>query len=222
MIAAWHQAKRFARDEAGSVLVEFGVVLSLFLLLLFGVLDFGRMAFSYVAATKATEIAVRQAAVNGPVCAGLPATNQRGTLNGTATDYQFGTSCNFAAGICRVPPTVTCTGSSSNATSAAIWARVRDLMPHNATVENLQFTYTFDPNTGFLGGPYSPTVTVAITNLNFQFTTPLGSLAGLAGADDLDDLGQTLGFPSMSSSLPAESLTCAPDAGPTCFEGADT
>jgi hypothetical protein len=222
MSGVWHHLVRFKRDEAGSVLVEFAVVLSLFLLLLFGVIDFGRMAFSYVAATKATELAARQAVVNGPVCPGLPATNQRGTLDGSATLYQFGTSCNVAAGICRVPPTVTCNGTASNPTSAAIWTRVRDLMPHNATVQNLQFTYAFDANTGFLGGPYSPNVTVQITGLSFQFTSPLGSLAGLAGADGLEDLGATLGFPSMSTSLPAESLTCAPDAGPTCTEGADT
>ncbi|MGL5011399.1 MAG: TadE/TadG family type IV pilus assembly protein [Paracoccaceae bacterium] len=218
----WHQMTRFGRDEAGSVLVEFAVVLSLFLLLLFGFIDFGRMAFSYVAATKATELAVREAVVNGPVCAGLPATNQRGTLNGTATLYQFGTSCNVAAGICRVPTTVTCNGTSQNPTSAAIWAQVRDLMPHNATVQNLRFTYAFDANTGFLGGPYSPTVTVEITDLDFQFISPLGSLARLAGAKGLPDLGKTLGFPGMSTSLPAESLTCAPDAGPNCIEGADT
>jgi Flp pilus assembly protein TadG len=213
---------QFRRDESGSVLIEFAVVLSLFLLLLFGFIDFGRMAFSYVTATKATEVAARQAAVNGPVCPGLPATNQRGTLNGTATAYQFGTSCNVASGLCREPAAITCNGTSQNPTSAAIWAQVEDLMPYNATVSNLTFTYTFDRNTGFLGGPYSPTVTVQIQDLDFEFISPLGALAGLSGADDLQGLGQTFGFPSISTSLPAENLTCAPNAGPNCIEGADT
>jgi Flp pilus assembly protein TadG len=215
------ELNQLRHDESGSVLIEFAVVLSLFLLLLFGFIDFGRMAFSYVTATKATEIAARQAAVNGPVCPGLPATNQRGTLNGTATAYQFGTSCNVATGLCSAPSPITCDGSSQNPTSAAIWAQVEDLMPYNATVENLAFTYTFDRNTGFLGGPYSPTVTVQIQNLDFEFISPLGALAGLSGADDLQGLGQTFGFPRMSTSLPAENLTCAPNAGPNCIEGAD-
>lgn len=213
---------QFRRDESGSVLVEFAIVLSLFLLLLFGFIDFGRMAFSYVTATKATEMAVRQAAVNGPACPGLPATNQRGPVHGTATAYQFGTSCNVVSGLCRNPGPITCTGTSQNPTSAAIWAQVQDLMPHNATIENLEFTYTFDPNTGFLGGPYSPTITVQVTDLDFEFISPLGSLARLSGAEGLPELGQTFGFPGMSTSLPAENLTCAPDAGPNCLEGADT
>jgi Flp pilus assembly protein TadG len=222
MIGRSRHITRFRRDESGSVLVEFAIVLSLFLLLLFGFIDFGRMAFSYVTATKATEIAARQAAVNGPVCTGLPATNQRGSVNGTATTYQFGTSCSVVAGLCTDPGPITCTGTSQNPTSAAIWAQVQGLMPYNATVKNLKFTYTFDKNTGFLGGPYSPTITVQITDLDFEFISPLGSLAGLSGADGLQDLGQTFGFPSMSTSLPAENLTCAPDAGPNCIEGADT
>lgn len=210
---------RFHKDESGGVLVEFALVISLFLLLLFGLLDFGRMAFSYVTATKATEIAARIAAVNGPVCPGLPAVNERGSVDGTATANQFGTSCNVAAGICVDPGAIICTGSMTNPTSARIWARVQDLMPPNASVHNLEFTYAFDRNTGFLGGPYSPTITVNITNLNFQFVSPLGSLARLSGAQGLQGLGATLGFPKMSTSLPAENLTCAPDAGPTCIEG---
>lgn len=47
-------------------------------------------------------------------------------------------------------------------------------------------------------------VTVSIQNLRFQFATPLGALALLAGS--LDGLPSDLPFPALSVSLPAEDL----------------
>jgi hypothetical protein len=68
----------------------------------------------------------------------------------------------------------------------------------------MRFQYDFDPNLGFLGGPYVPRVTVELQNLNFTFATPLSGLAALAGGGQ--GPGATLTFPTMSTSLPGEDL----------------
>ena len=70
---------RFRRDEGGAALVEMGIIMPLFLLLAFGLIDFGRLGFAYVMAQKATEQAVRAAVVRTPACAGVPAATTRST-----------------------------------------------------------------------------------------------------------------------------------------------
>lgn len=198
--------ERLRADDRGSTLVEFAVVLAVFVFLLFGLIDIGRLGFSYVMASKATERAVRIAATLPPACPGLPATNDRGPLVGSIEAYAYGNSCHVAEGLCAAPAPAVCTGDAANATATAIWAEIADLMPVNADIGNLQFSYAFDPNLGFLGGPYTPVVTVAITDLDFDFISPLGALAALAGDEDHPDLGASFAFPAMSASLPAEDL----------------
>ena len=58
--------RRFERDENGTTVVELAVVMPLFLLLFFGLIDFGRMAFHYVTAEKAMQVAARVAAACVP------------------------------------------------------------------------------------------------------------------------------------------------------------
>jgi hypothetical protein len=193
------------RDESGSVMVEFALVLPLFLLLLFGLIDFGRLGYEYVMAAKATDLATRTAVARPPACPGVPEANARGSVTGLVVPPRFGTACGSGANVCAAPVTVTCTGTSTNATASEIWARVDGLMPSNATVANLRFSYAYDPNLGFLGGPYVPVVTVEITELEFQYVSPLGALATFAGGD-WDGFRSSITFPSMSTSLPAEDL----------------
>lgn len=203
----WQQMRRMARDEAGTTLVEFAVVLPIFLLLLFALIDFGRMGGQYVMAGKATQLAARLAVVRPPACTGVRETYTLGSVPvGTATP-KYGTNCKSAAYVCEVPATVTCGGAdlSATATAAEIWAEVEGLMPNNATVANLQFSYAHTADFGFLGGPYVPMVTVQIVGLDFEFVSPLGALAELGGAID-PNLPTTLPFPQMSVSLPAEDL----------------
>ncbi len=194
------------RDEDGGTLVEFGVVLAIFLLLVFGFIDFSRMGFSYVMAGKAADRAVRMAVVRPPVCDGLPVTNARGTLPGGSEQYKFGASCSIDDALCADPGTVSCSAATPSATATEIWTSVQSLMPSNATPANLRFTYEFTPDMGFLGGPYTPIVTVEIQNLNFEFVTPLGALAALTGATGQENLGTDFAFPGMSASLPGEAL----------------
>ena len=200
--------RRFVGADDGAMLVEFAILMPLMLLLTFGLIDFGRLGFSYVMAQKATEMAVRDAVVRAPLCGTLPETNARGSLSGTVSGLRFGASCSAGTDLCKSFVAVSCT--AENATD--FWARIAPLMPTNATPANLTVTYDFDPALGFLGGPVTPYVTVAITDLDFEFVTPLGALARLVTGGDAGMLGQDIAFPSMSASLPAEALLVGDDA----------
>lgn len=201
-----YRLRRFRRDDSGAVLVEYAIVMIIFLTLLFGLIDFGRLSFSYVMAQKATERAVREAVVRTPICGGLPELNERGDTGGTADTYGFGASCNAASGLCAPVAEVSCTAAVGTADAIAIWDEVAPLLPTNATQANLLFRYAQDPDLGFLGGPYTPVVTAELQNLDFEFVTPLGALFALTGAQTNDTPGQDFAFPSMSASLPAEIL----------------
>lgn len=196
---------RFARDESGSTLVELGVVLPIFLLIFLGLIDFGRMAFHFVTAEKAVQAAARIAVVRPAACPGVPDFIARGTTSVTPPP-KFGTSCNAGANICENPGVIQCSGSAANATANEVWTIVRGAFPNDATIANLSFSYSFDTNMGFLGGPYTPVVTVEVQNLNFQFISPLADLVGLTGGTAPAGLGATFNFPALSASMPAEDL----------------
>jgi len=196
----------FSQDEKGATLVEFAVVLSIFLLLFFGLIDFGRLGFHYVNAEKAMQVAARVSAVRPPACPGVPLINARGPTPGGTLPPDFGTSCRAGGNICANVGTISCSGSAANPTANEIWGLIAGALPNDAAVGNLKFSYTYDNNLGFLGGPYVPVVTVELQNLDFKFVSPLGTLAGLAGATASPSLGADIPFPPMSVSLPAEDL----------------
>lgn len=198
--------RRFARAEDGATLVEFAVVLSIFVFLLFGLIDFARLGFSNVMAEKATERAVRMAVVRPVICAGVPRINQRGLVGIVSLDLPNGTACTERTGLCYNPGTVSCTGDTSNATVAEIYDRIRPLLPTGARPENLMFRYSYDPELNRVGAAYAPIVTVELTDLDFNFISPLGALADLASGTQGSTLGQGFTFASMSASLPAEDL----------------
>lgn len=198
-------SQKFLKAEDGSTLVEFAIVTPIFFLLLFGLIDFGRLGFEYVMANKAVQLAARIAVARPPGCPGVPTVNARGAVAVGAVPPFFGTNCRAGATVCLNPGTQTCVGLVSNATVSEIWTQIKPLMPYNAVPANLTFSYSFNSDLGFLGGPYTPMVTVKITNLNFNFVTPLGALAALA-TGDASSLPSQLPFPTMSVSLPGEDL----------------
>ena len=198
---------RFGRDENGATIVEFAVVLCIFFLMFFGLIDFARLGFSNVMAEKATETAVRMAVVRPAACPDVPQVTQRSLLIGTvAMTYPNGSRCAALPGLCADPGTVSCKGSLDNPTVADIWRQVQPLLPVNARPENLEISYRFDAGLNRVGAPYVPIVTVELASLQFDFITPLGALAAAAGSDAHGDLGNSFVFPSMSASLPAEDL----------------
>ena len=70
-------------------------------------------------------------------------------------------------------------------------------------------TYAYDPDLGFLGGPYVPLVTVEVEGLTFEFISYLGALFTVTAGDNPDWSANGIAFPSLSVSMPAEDL-CIP------------
>ena len=212
---------RLARDEEGSTVVELAFVLPLFLLVFLGLVDFGRLAFHYVAAEKTVQVASRMAAVKPPACSGVPSTNARGSYT-DITGPRFGTNCGFANGVCAQPAVTVCTGanpvdSDAQDTVAEIWNMLQFAVPNDPTADfdagNISFTYAFDPEMNFLGGPYVPMVTVTIEELPFRFVSPLGVLAALVvgrSTPETDALATATSgfklFSDFSATLPGEDL----------------
>ncbi|NJO37374.1 MAG: pilus assembly protein [Rhizobiales bacterium] len=179
--------RRLRQDQKGSVLVEFAIVLPLFLILLFAIIDFGQIYLRWILAEKATHLAARLAVVRPPVCAGVPTINTR--LFTFIKILPFGTSCGVPF-LCRNPAPVTCTGAAAVGDSFDdIFGQISPLLPPTAGPQNLRFTYS-GANLGFLGGPYVPMVSVElIGEIEVPFITPMGPLLQTfyGGGDVLDN-----------------------------------
>lgn len=215
--------KRFARSEAGTTLVELALCISLFLLILFAVLDFGRLGYNWVVAEKAMQRAVRIASVRPPICTDVPQFHQRADpSDGT---FPSGTLCRSQAGLC-LQATRQCLlsnpdadSSDSVAAAAEIWNSIAPLMPAEATNANVLIRYEYDARLGFLGGPYVPLITAELgsdtngdgnftsADLGFPFTfiSPLSALASQTTGDNYN-IPNSIPFPDISVSLPAEDL----------------
>ena len=182
----------FRRREDGASLIEYTVVISLFLLVFFAILDFGRLGFNWVMTEKAMQRAVRIAAVRPPVCDGVPETHDLATGAGVS----FGTLCRDG-NICQPEATQSCVLGGATAFDATnpctapvavaalpnnptqaqidarnaqlrlqaaqeIWCVLEPILPSNAAPNNIRISYIHDPDLGFAGGPYTPMVEVGI------------------------------------------------------------
>lgn len=197
------------RDETGAVSVEFAIVIALFFFVFLVLFDFGRIAFSQVMAEKATHLAARTAVVRPPACLGVPDIHARGN---EVSNPSFGTSCSasgYTGTIC-VQQSFTCFGNAGNATATEIWGRISSLLPTSASISDLSFSYVSKQSLGFLGGPYTPMVTVELDLGDFTFISPLGALSVAAGAVS-PALGASFDYPIFSVSLPAEDLALGND-----------
>lgn len=203
--ASTRRSNAFSHNEDGSTLIEFAIVMPLFLLILFGLIDFGRMGFEYVMTNKAVQLAARVAVARLPACTGVATINARGAVPVGSVPPYFGTNCRAGATVCASPATVTCNGDIGNATVAEIWGDIQNLLPVGAQPANLRFSYAYTRDLGFLGGPFVPMVTVETRNLNFQFVMPLDALAAVAGSTG-PALPGSVPFPALSVTLPAEDL----------------
>ncbi len=185
------------------MLVEFAVVLPLFLVLLFAIIDFGQIYLRWILAEKATHLAVRLAVVRPPICAGVPTFNDRTQL--IPKTSPFGTSCtNSFFQLCARSDDIVCTGNAAVGDSFDdIFDIVGGFLPPAAQPDNIRFTYSF-ADLGFLGGPYVPLVSVDLVgDIEVPFITPLGALLqAFYGGNGLDNPS----MPSMRATLPAEDL----------------
>ena len=175
------------RDRSGAVAVDFGLVGSMFIVMLMGILEFGTAFWQWNQATKALQLGVRLAAVSDPVSSDLK------TLTGLSATVQEGDPMPYYQRICN-GATQTCSngtydpaamrtlvyGRGNTACPTAtqrypamcqIFPRIR---PQNLIVE---YTHTGLGYAGRPGGPL-PSITIRLTGLNFDFVV-LNSLLGL-------------------------------------------
>ena len=203
----------FRHDTRGSALVELSIVMPLLLLMLFGILDYGRLYWIETSLQKAMQIASRTASVRPPVCPGVPATYAAAAVPSGETAPRFGTLCRSGS-VCADPGTRICDLTVASTTSDEIWDRIVALLPPGATRANVRLSYAFDDRLGFLGGPYTPVVSAEFADLDFRFVLPIGQLAALA-ANDASITAKsptTISLPTMSTSVPAEDLASGTDS----------
>lgn len=209
-------AKFFLRDQHGAVMVEVTIMLSITLILVFGAIDFLLLFYQWNAAAKAVQIGARLAAVSDPVASGLNRISQAVvgasvapgaampnfvvTCDGrTATCTCNGNACRGIKGYDGAAMNTIVFGRGSSSCSDAksgdgvgmcdIFSRIT---PTNVKIVYAQTGLGY---AGRPGGP-TPTITVSLQNLPFQFFF----LRGLMGFHDLQ-------IPASTVSLTAEDLS---------------
>lgn len=198
--------RRLLRDVSGAGAAEFALILPVFLVFIFGVIDGGRWLWTYNEAEKATQAGARVAVVTQIIPTGLSETFVGKTIGGVTLTQGD-----------RIPAgalgTVICTKDSSAVSCAcsdcanvtltpinengwnAIVARMKALFPEVAD-KNVRVIYR-GSGLGFAGDPngvdIAPLVTVEIRNLQFR---PITSL-----------LFATFDMPAFSTTLTSEDLS---------------
>ena len=171
---------RLLRSERAASAAEFALVLPLFLLLLFGIVDSGRFMWEYNQAEKATQMGVRYAVVTDPVLNGLY--NYSFSISGGIPQGSAVPTSSFDTATCDnstcscAPGGGFCSATSRNATAFTnIVTRMSYMYPQIAA-SNVQIQYK-NVGLGFAGDPdgpdVSPLVTVSLTGLQFHPITCL-------------------------------------------------
>ena len=198
----------FFRDRRGASAVEFAMVLPLFLLLLFGIIDSGRFAWEYNRAEKATQAGARVAVVTDAIPGGLIAERYVGQTVSGVTLTQGDVIPAGALGLitCSKPSgTLSCSCTTSPCPTTLtpfqsngfdlISTRMHGMYPDIGDT-NIKVEYR-GSGLGFAGDPngmeIAPIVTVSVTGLQFR---PLAS--------PLFGRGVFITMPSFRTSLTAE------------------
>jgi Flp pilus assembly protein TadG len=197
--------ERLIIDSRGGTGAEFALVLPLLLILLFGIIDGGRLLWDMNRAEKATQVGARVAVVTDMSPSGLAAENYLDqTFNGV-TLTQGDVIPAEALGDVRCTRT-SCTCVSGNCPDAVgtldadtfdqvLLPRMRNMYP-GIDASNIVLHFT-GSGLGYAGDPHgsqiSPVVTVELTGLEFQPITTL--------------LFATFNLPSFRTSLTGEDLS---------------
>ncbi|TIN22132.1 MAG: pilus assembly protein [Mesorhizobium sp.] len=206
---------RFRNDEAGAVMVEFTISMTLLLILTLGFVDFGYAWYQWNAATKAVEIGARIASISTPVAPEITTAGLAITPGNPIPVGNFDYLCNGATSTCTCVgsgcPSATGTFTPANfnrifrgdavgvGTCPPLATGQRPGMCHFFSLlqpSNIIIRYTA---TG-LGyqtrtGGSVPTITVTLQNMSFQFFF-LGGLLGFG----------TITMPSMLSTVTGEDM----------------
>ena len=175
--------RSFLRDCHGSTAAEFALVLPLLLVMLFGIIDAGRLLWTVNRAEKATQMGARFAVVANPVAPGLATADYLGVDGLTQGDVipasELGvvscdrTACCTQAAPCTTPyPSL---GTYDSTAFSDIVTRMHAIDPTIAE-SNVIVSYS-GSGLGYAGDPngpqISPLVTVQLTGLKFQPITSL-------------------------------------------------
>ena len=158
-----------ARAHSGSSSVEFAMVLPLLILFVLGIIDAGRLMWSYNRAEKAAQMAARYAAVTDMVPSTLASTDFTLQANGAVVGGQPVPTSAFNSTTCT---SGSCSGpwGYNGAAFTNVVDRVRFFMPE-AAAANVQIRYD-NAGLGFAGDPngpdVAPLITVELVNLQFQ------------------------------------------------------
>ncbi len=188
------------RDSRASSAAEFALVLPLLLIFLLGIIDVGRLMWTWNRAEKATQMGVRYAVVTDPVASGI-ATYSFATgasiPQGGAIDTSY-----FSSMTCSSTSCGSCSGSACNSLTtpynstafASIVGRMQAFLPELAAANveilysNSGIGYSGDPN----GPDLAPLVTVRIKDMSFR---PIALFL----------FNATISLPSFSAALTMES-----------------
>ena len=191
--------RRMGRDQSGTTTIEFTIVMLLFFLLTFGIVEFGFMFWQYNSAAKAAQLGARLAAISNPVWEELTSVTDDGSP-GAAWTADFDVTCSGDSGSCTgTVPNGAGSTYDSTAMECLVFGRnaandppcdnqcadtgidgengICDRFPY-LTEHNVSVEYQFT-GLGFAGRPGGPvpTVTVRLTGLTFR-TFALGPLVG--------------------------------------------
>ena len=186
---------RLGRCRAGGAAAEFGLVLPLLLLLIFMVIDAGRVMFTWNLAEKATQMGVRYAVVTNMIPSGLASYSfalSGGIIAGEPIPQSAfgGVRCDNAGCTCKTGMTCPALGTPVPGAFQNIVNQMRLFYPE-IQAANVLVDYDYS-GLGYAGDPtgpdVSPLVTVRLRNLTF---TPI-TLLGMGPAMSLPDFSATL------------------------------
>ena len=193
----------------GAVMVEFSIFATLLLTVTCGMVDFSMALYQWNAAAKAVELGARLAAVSDPVASDITTISGigGGVNPGDPMPY-FKRVCSGATQSCSNGGTYSATAMNTlvygrgktvcGSLASGQLAAMCDVYP-GLTGNNVTITYE-QTGLGFAGKPGgpSPTITVEITGLTFDFVF-LNGLLGLA----------PINMPTMRTTITGEDLSTA-------------
>lgn len=171
-------SNRHTKHQRGAALVEMAIVILVFLMLVFGVIEFARAIFEWSRLVEATRAGARYAIVNDPACDIYGTTEgdvcDGGPLDCDSTDPLERTRVVTVAGNCTIPGSYTIDDAD-----CAIVESMRHMQPLIASSAgaNVQISYTCS-DAGYSELENNiPVITLSTSGVDFIFVVP--SLLGV-------------------------------------------